>query len=77
MVNSLLLIDWIFVINNCSVIRSGGTFGSVAIQWALSPTDSTVFTSTSATEVFADGQNLLNFTVSVSYSRTIIIGIMF
>ena len=48
-----------------SVIRSGGTFGSVAMQWELSPSDNTVFTTTSATELFNDGQSMLEFTVEV------------
>ncbi len=49
-----------------SAIRTGGLFGSVTMQWSLTPADTTVFTTISATEEFIDGQSSLDFTVLVS-----------
>ena len=54
------------VSSSCSIVRSAGLFGSVVVQWEITPADDTTFSVTAATEQFVEGQNRLNFTVKVS-----------
>ena len=48
-----------------SVLRSAGLFGSVTVQWQITPSDSTAFTLTTGSVFFGDGANVANFTLSV------------
>uniref|UniRef100_A0A1X7VF86 Staphylococcus aureus surface protein A n=3 Tax=Amphimedon queenslandica TaxID=400682 RepID=A0A1X7VF86_AMPQE len=47
-----------------SVLRTAGLFGSVSVQWQITPSDSTAFVLTSGSVFFGDGANVANFTLS-------------
>lgn len=50
----------------CSVSRSGGIFGTVLVQWAISPEDGTTFPLTTGSAIMANGEALLNISIQVN-----------
>ena len=47
------------------LLRSAGLNDQVTATWEISPSDTTIFTTTSSTVVFADGQSEATVTVQV------------
>lgn len=47
------------------ILRSAGLFGSVSVQWQITPADSTAFLLTTGSVLFNDGTNEVNLTLMV------------
>ena len=52
-----------------SVLRTAGLFGSVTVQWQITPTDSAAFVLTTGSVFFGDGASVANFTLTVMRER--------
>ena len=50
----------------CRILRSAGLIGEVTATWRISPSDTAVFTTTSTTVVFADGESEVIVMVQVN-----------
>ena len=50
----------------CRILRSAGLIGEVTATWRISPSDTAVFTTTSTTVVFADGESEVIVVVQVN-----------
>ena len=47
------------------ILRSAGLIGEITATWQITPSDTAVFTTTSTTVVFADGESEVVVTVQV------------
>ena len=50
----------------CRILRSAGLIGEITATWRITPSDTAVFTTTSTTVVFADGESEVVVTVQVN-----------
>ena len=48
-----------------TVYRTAGLFGTVTVQWQITPTDTSAFTLTTGTALFNNGDSAVNITITV------------
>lgn len=51
------------------ILRYAGLFGSVSVQWQITPVDTSAFSLTTGSVFFAENVNVVNLTIQVRTDR--------